>query len=109
MSCYWRKDGVPIWRDQGLFARDDAGSAYGPVDARRFSEALATRLGVDPGYVNAAFEDPLHYLQRERQLPINVDPIDNRLEDPGSANASGASSSADSTLLPDTCCRCSAA
>ena len=83
LSCYWRKDGVPIWRDQGLFARGDAGSAYGPVDARRFSEALATRLGVDPGYVNAAFEDPLHYLQRERQLPINVDPIDNRLEDPG--------------------------
>ncbi len=83
LSCYWRKDGVPIWRDQRLFARGDSCSAYGPVDARRFSETLATRLGVDSGYVNAAFEDPLHYLQRERQLPINVDPIDNRLEDPG--------------------------
>ncbi len=83
LSCYWRKDGVPMWRDEGLFARDNASSAYGPVEAQRFSETLATRLGIDSGYVNAAFEDPLHYLQRERQLPINVDPIDNRLEDPG--------------------------
>ena len=83
LSCYWRKDGVPMWRDEGLFARDDTPSTYGPVDAQRFSETLAIRLGIDSGYVNAAFEDPLHYLQRERQLPINVDPIDNRLEDPG--------------------------
>jgi uncharacterized protein (DUF2126 family) len=83
LSCYWRKDGVPIWHDAELFARDDTTSNYGPVDAQRFSETLATRLGVDPGYVNAAFEDPFHYLQRERQLPINVDPIDNHLDDPG--------------------------
>src|SRR5271168_1227474 len=83
LSCYWRRDGVPLWRDEKLFAGDDAGSDYGPADAKRFSETLATRLSVDPGYVNAAFEDPVHYLQRERQLPINVDPIDNRLEDAG--------------------------
>src|SRR5271168_3074911 len=83
LSCYWRKDGVPIWRDEKLFARDDASSAYGPIDAQRFAGTLAARLAVDPAYVNAAFEDPVHYLQRERQLPINVDPIDNHLEDPG--------------------------
>ncbi len=82
LSCYWRKDGVPMWRDAGLFARDDAVSTFGPADAQRFSETLANRLGIDAGYVNAAFEDPVHYLQRERQLPINVDPVDNRLEDP---------------------------
>ncbi len=72
-----------MWRDERLFARDDDATSFGPADAQRFSETLAARLGVDPGYVNAAFEDPVHYLQRERQLPINVDPIDNRLEDPG--------------------------
>jgi uncharacterized protein (DUF2126 family) len=82
LSCYWRKDGVPMWRDAGLFARDDAGCAYGPLDAQHFAETLAARLGVDTGYVNAAFEDPFYHLQRERQLPINVDPIDNHLEDP---------------------------
>ena len=83
LSCYWRKDGVPMWRDAKLLARHDTESTHGPVDAQRFSETLAQRLGVDPGYVNAAFEDPVHYLQRERQLPINVDPLDNHLEDPG--------------------------
>ena len=45
-------------------------------------DALAQRLGVDPDYVCSAFEDPLYYLQRERQLPVNVDPVDNRLDDP---------------------------
>jgi uncharacterized protein (DUF2126 family)/transglutaminase-like putative cysteine protease len=82
LSCYWRKDGVPMWRDEGLFARDDSATKFGPAEAQRFSETLARRLGIDAGYVNAAFEDPVHYLQRERQLPINVDPVDNRLEDP---------------------------
>ena len=42
-----------------------------------------------------AFEDPLYYLQRERQLPMNVDPVDNQ---PGrsarSASACGRCSSA---------------
>ena len=71
-----------MWRDDALFARDDPPPTSGPTDAQRFAETLATRLGVDPGYVNAAFEDPVHYLQRERQLPINVDPVDNHLEDP---------------------------
>ena len=32
--------------------------------------------------MNPALEDPVYYLQRERQLPINVDPLDNRLENP---------------------------
>ena len=82
LTCYWRKDGVPIWRDSALIASEDFSYAYGPLDAQRFSETLAERLGVDPGYSTPAFEDPLHYLQRERQLPINLDPVDNRLADP---------------------------
>jgi uncharacterized protein (DUF2126 family)/transglutaminase-like putative cysteine protease len=81
LGCYWRLDGQPIWRDPSLLAREDTPSNYGPIDAQRFSETLARRLGVDPDYINTAFEDPLYYMQRERQLPINVDPIDNHLED----------------------------
>jgi uncharacterized protein (DUF2126 family)/transglutaminase-like putative cysteine protease len=82
LNCYWRRDGVPIWRDSALIASDDGDYAYGPLDAQRFIEGLAGRLGIDPGYANAAFEDPAHYLQRERQLPINLDPVDNQLDDP---------------------------
>jgi len=83
LSAFWRNDGVALWHDHGLLARDEEESDYGPVDARRFTETLARRLGVDPAYANAAFEDPFYYLQRERLLPVNVDPVENHLEDPG--------------------------
>jgi len=82
LSCYWRKDGVEMWHDRALIARTCEPSSFGPIDAQRFAETLARRLGLDPDYANAAFEDSLYYLQRERQLPINVDPVDNHLEDP---------------------------
>ncbi|HVN28807.1 MAG TPA: transglutaminase family protein, partial [Candidatus Binataceae bacterium] len=82
LNCYWRRDGVPMWRDHALIARVDQPSHFGVDDARRFAQTLAMVLGVDPGYANAAFEDPIHFIQRERQLPINVDPVDNHLDDP---------------------------
>ncbi|HVA68348.1 MAG TPA: transglutaminase family protein [Candidatus Binataceae bacterium] len=81
LNCYWRKDGVPLWNDRDLLVRVGVPSEYGPAEAERFIETLARRLGIDSSYVNAAFEDPLFYVQRERQLPINIDPVDNRLED----------------------------
>ena len=80
-GCYWRKDGVPLWRDPGLFADEDQPSDFGAIEAQKFAEMLARRLGVEPDYINLAFEDPVYYLQKERQLPMIVDPIENRLED----------------------------
>ena len=71
-----------MWRDRALIGRSDVPSSFGPLDAQRFAETLARRLGIDGGYANAAFEDPFYYLQRERELPINVDPLENHLEDP---------------------------
>ncbi len=82
LTCYWRKDGVALWQNRELLAREDVDYGFGPLDAQRFAETLARRLGVDPEYTNGAFEDPLYYLQRERDLPINVDPVENHLEDP---------------------------
>jgi uncharacterized protein (DUF2126 family) len=83
LSCYWRKDGVPLWQDRALLAQPDQENNFGPGEAQRFAETLARRLGLDPEYVKPAFEDPVHYLERERNLPINVDVADNRLENPG--------------------------
>jgi len=82
LNCYWRKDGEPIWRDSAFIASPDGDDNFGPPEAHRFIEALAQRLGVDPKYVMPAFEDRVHYEQRERQLPINVAAIDNRIDDP---------------------------
>jgi transglutaminase-like putative cysteine protease len=80
-TCYWRSDGRAIWHDLNLLAREEEKSEYGPLDAQRFTETLARRLGVDAGYANPAFEDPFYYLQKERLLPVNVDPVENHLED----------------------------
>jgi uncharacterized protein (DUF2126 family) len=81
LACYWRADGIPLWHDRALLCREGEVYNFGPLDAQQFAEALARRLGVDPDYINQAFEDPLYYMQRERQLPVNVDPVDNHLED----------------------------
>ncbi len=76
--------GRRVWRDRRNFSRTTRSIALSAPPMRSaFSETLAMRLGLDLAYVNAAFEDPFYHLQRERQLPINVDPIDNHLEDPG--------------------------
>ena len=37
---------------------------------------------ISPEYLVAAYEDPLAYMLKERDLPVNVDPMDNKLDDP---------------------------
>jgi transglutaminase-like putative cysteine protease len=82
LSCFWRRDGEPIWHEPALFADEAIDYALTAEDAARFLGALAKRLKVDAGHVFPAFEDVWYYLWRERQLPVNVDPFDARLEDP---------------------------
>jgi uncharacterized protein (DUF2126 family)/transglutaminase-like putative cysteine protease len=81
-SCYFRKDGEPIWQDPELFAKNDVSLGHGPVQAQTFVNALAERLGVDPRCALPGFEDAFYYLWRERRLPANVDPFDSNLDDP---------------------------
>jgi uncharacterized protein (DUF2126 family)/transglutaminase-like putative cysteine protease len=82
LTCYWRTDGIPLWRDPFLIADSDRNDGFGSGEAQQFAEALAERLAVDPQAVIAAYEDPLAYIHKERQLPLNVDPVDNKLDDP---------------------------
>jgi uncharacterized protein (DUF2126 family) len=82
LSCYWRKDGVPIWEDARLIAVDDKDCGYTSDDARRFLEALTRRLRVDPSVAMSAYEDSFYYMWKERRLPVNVEPQDPKLEDP---------------------------
>ena len=81
-TCFWRTDGVPLWRNTALAAEDDRDYGHGTAEALAFAEALAERLSVARDHVLTAFEDPLAYVHKERQLPINVDPEDNTLDDP---------------------------
>ena len=86
LNLFWRRDGVPIWRDPALMAseRDDHGATA--AKAREFLHRLALRLGVDRRNVFAGYEDLGYYLWREGKLPINVEPTDSRVADKAERN-----------------------
>ena len=79
-GIYWRRDGDAIWTHEDYRAREDKDYGLGDADAKRFMAALSRRLGIPPSVVYPAFEDPVHYLSRESALPVNVDPLDSKLE-----------------------------
>jgi uncharacterized protein (DUF2126 family) len=81
-TCYWRTDGVPLWADTQWMASPSIDYGFGVEHARRFAEELCRQLALHADHVVTAYEDPLAYIHKERQLPINVDPIDNKLEEP---------------------------
>ncbi len=82
LSCYWRKDGIPIWENAQLIAEDDKNYGYSTEEARKFLEALTRRLQVDASATIPAYEDTFYYLWKERRFPVNVDPLDSKLTDP---------------------------
>jgi uncharacterized protein (DUF2126 family)/transglutaminase-like putative cysteine protease len=81
LNIYWRADGQPVWANRDLFADERSATHYTSEDARRFTQTLATKLGVTGAFIEPAYEDVWYYLWRERRLPINVDPLDSKLDD----------------------------
>jgi uncharacterized protein (DUF2126 family)/transglutaminase-like putative cysteine protease len=81
-SCYWRADGLPLWNDPQWVADPDHNYGFGATEAQRFAEELSRTFLIDPEYIISAYEDPLAYVLKERQLPVNVDPENNKLENP---------------------------
>lgn len=81
-GCWWRRDGEPIWTDPALTADEEKAYGFGADDAARFARVLAEKLGVDPAHATPGYEDVWYYMWKERRLPANVDPLDNKLDDP---------------------------
>jgi uncharacterized protein (DUF2126 family)/transglutaminase-like putative cysteine protease len=81
-GLYWRKDGVPIWKNDDLIARIENPIKATVKDAELFAKGTAGRLGLAKDYVLPAYEDPAHWMQKEAALPANVDPSDSKLSDP---------------------------
>lgn len=79
-TLYWRSDEKPTWRLP--VPKPNLTKPPTTEETRSFIVGLAQRLDVDHRNVLEAYEDTLHYLVKERKLPINVDPADNKLKDP---------------------------
>jgi len=82
LNCFWRRDGEPLWTHPELTAAERRPQVLAEDIAPRFLARVAAELGLDPQLVFPAYEDAFYYLWRERRLPVNVDPLDSRLEDP---------------------------
>jgi uncharacterized protein (DUF2126 family) len=81
-ALYWRRDGIPIWNNVDLIAPESNSRSVEIDNVRHFAEEVASRLGLDEDYVLSAYEDPAHWVVKEGELPINVDPGDPKLNDP---------------------------
>ncbi|MFT3922484.1 MAG: transglutaminase family protein [Myxococcales bacterium] len=81
-SCYFRKDGEPVWRDVSLIAEESTGHQHTTKEAEAFVRALTRRLGINEKFIIPGFEDVYYYMWKERKLPVNVDPFDSKLESP---------------------------
>ena len=75
LGVFWRHDGEPLWRDPARFADTSERGRASTDDAKRFIDALASRLGFSREMVQTAYEDVPHTLRSEAMLPVNVDPL----------------------------------
>jgi uncharacterized protein (DUF2126 family) len=84
LGYYWRKDGVPIWKDDSLIADESKNYGHAAKDAKALLERIARVTGADPKYMIPAYEDAFYYTWKERRLPSNVTPektnLANKLE-----------------------------
>jgi uncharacterized protein (DUF2126 family) len=81
-ALYWRRDGVPIWRNASLIAREAAKPQASTEDARHFAEGIAARAGLMTDFVQPIYEDPLDRLLKAGLLPENFNPSDPKIDDP---------------------------
>ncbi len=81
LACYWRKDGVPIWKDDALIADESKNYGHSAKDAKALLERISQVVGTDPKYLIPAYEDAFYYTWKERRLPVNVTPEKTNLKD----------------------------
>ena len=81
-ALYWRRDGVPVWQNENLIARESADLKPTADDSQRFAEGIAARLGITADYVQPIFEDPADRMLKQGLIPDNIDPGNPGIDDP---------------------------
>lgn len=79
-ALYWRKDGLPIWKNDDLVAKEGE-TKFTFHDAERFAIELTKYLGIDTKNITPAYEDPIYWALEEGKLPVNLDPLAVNLKD----------------------------
>ncbi len=80
-TIFWRKDGKPIWKNPDLLCGMDQHFDLSESDAETFLQRLSLNLGISEKNIIPAFEDPIAALLEEAMLPIDVNPLEAKLED----------------------------
>ena len=75
-GCFWRKDAVPVWRNDKLLAEPHKDYGLGSQDAGRFIHCLAECLSLSSDQIVPAYEDALFFLWTEDRLPVNINPLE---------------------------------
>jgi uncharacterized protein (DUF2126 family)/transglutaminase-like putative cysteine protease len=81
LSCLYRADGHPVWRNLGLLGATALEHRPGAVDAEHFAKTLANQLGASPECLMPAYEDQLHELWQNR-AHIDFEPPVEALRNP---------------------------
>src|SRR5262249_37928649 len=81
LAAYWRKDGIPIWKDDSLIADESKNYGFAVKHAHALGARIAAILGVDPRHLLPGYEDAFYYIWKERRLPSNVTPEKSNLKD----------------------------
>ncbi len=82
LSIFWRKDGIPIWSDDNLLAREEDEYKFNTQDAFKFIAGIASATGVDKQLIVTGYEDVLFNMHQESRLPENLNPETNKLDNP---------------------------
>ncbi|MFP5040984.1 DUF2126 domain-containing protein [Parasediminibacterium sp. JCM 36343] len=80
-GLFWRKDGVPVWKNKALMALETNPIKYTHVEAEAVAKELARRLAISTDNVMAAYEDVFYFLWSEEKIPVNIDPLKANLHD----------------------------
>ena len=81
LAAYWRKDGVPVWKDDSLIADESKNYGHGPKEAKELATWLAKAIGADTKHLIPAYEDAFYYTWKERRFPSNITPEKSNLKD----------------------------
>lgn len=79
-ALYWRKDGLPIWKNDDLVAKEGE-TKFTFHAAESFAIELTKYLGIDPKNLMPTYEDPIYWALEEGKLPLNLDPLAVDLKD----------------------------